>query len=67
MEKTVKEIFKDGSGILIEKRNITKMKEEISKLFEDKKYRDNIADAGYKNAQRFLVKNVKKMWMELIH
>ena len=63
----VKEIFKDGSGILIEKRNITKMKEEISKLFEDKKYRDNIAEAGYKNAQRFLVKNVKKMWMELIH
>lgn len=63
----LKEILKDGNGILIEKRNLIKMKEEISKLFEDKKYRNKIASACYKNAQNYLSDNVKKMWMELIH
>ncbi len=63
----LKEILKDGNGVLVEKRNLEKMKEEIEKLFEDRKYRNKIANAGYKNVQKYLSNNVKKMWMELIH
>ena len=63
----LKEILSDGNGILIEKRNLNKMKEEISKLFEDRKYRNKIAKAGYENSKKYLSENVKETWAKLIH
>ena len=43
------------------------MKEEISKLFEDKKYRDKIAKNGYENSKKYLIENVKETWQKIIH
>lgn len=63
----LKEILADGNGILIENRDLNKMKEEISKLFEDKKYRDKIAKNGYLNAKKYSIENVKKSWENIIH
>ncbi len=63
----LKEILADGNGILIENRDLNKMKKEISKLFEDKKYRDKIAKNGYLNAKKYSIENVKKSWENIIH
>ena len=63
----LKEILSDGNGVLIEKRDLNKMKEEISKLFEDRKYRNKIAKAGYEHSKNYLSENVKEMWTKLIN
>ena len=63
----LKDILENGNGILIKNRDLKKMKEEISKLFEDKKYRDKIAKNGYENSKKYLIENVKETWQKIIH
>ena len=61
----LKELLK-GSGILIDNRDLNKMKEEISKLFDDKKYRNKISKACYENSKTYLIDNVKLKWDQII-
>ena len=62
----LKEILENNCGILIKDRNLKDMKEEIKKLFEDKKYRDEIAKNGYLNSKKYLIYNVSEMWKKII-
>ena len=61
----LKEIL-NNCGVLIENRNLKTMKKEIKKLFDNKKYRDEIANKGYENTKQYLSKNIRKNWNELI-
>lgn len=42
------------------------MSKEISRLFEDEEYREKVANQGYNSCKKYLAKNVKKQWLELI-
>lgn len=62
----VKTLLQNNCGILVSNRDKTAMKNEIEKLFKDEKYKNNIANNGYNNCKKFLAKNVRKMWLEIL-
>ena len=62
----IKNLLKDDAGILVKNRNKKEMAKEIIKLFEDQKYKEKIAKNGYENSKKYLAKNVKKQWLEII-
>lgn len=64
--KGIKALLSDGNGILVSDRNKNKMAKEIIKLFEDKEHYEKIATKGYNNCKKYLAKNVKKDWLELL-
>ena len=63
--KGVKEILEE-TGILVKNRDLSIMKEEVIKLFEDRKYRDEVAAASFENSKKYLLKNVSKEWNKII-
>ena len=62
----IKYLLKEDAGILVKDRNKKEMAKEIIKLFEDKKYKEKIAKKGHENSKKYLAKNVKKQWLEII-
>lgn len=62
----VKKLLEKGNGILVSNRDKEQMSKEISRLFEDNKYREKVANQGYNGCKKYLAKNVKKQWLELI-
>ena len=63
--KGIKEILKD-TGILVRNRDLSIMRDEVIKLFEDIQYRDEIAAASFENSKKYLLKNVSKEWNKII-
>ena len=59
-------LLKDDAGVLIKKRNKKEMANAIMKLLEDDKYYKSIANNGLENAKKYDIKNVKKMWNNLL-
>lgn len=62
----VKYLLKNGSGILVSKRNKQKMAEEIIKLLDDKKSYIEYGKLGNQNARLYLINNVKPQWSKII-
>ena len=62
----VKYLLKNGSGILVSKRNKEKMAEEIIKLLDDKKSFIEYGKLGNQNARSYLINNVKPQWSKII-
>lgn len=62
----LKEILDNNCGILIKNRDLKEMKNEIEKLFNDKKYRDEISKNGYLNSKKYLIYNVSEMWKKIV-
>ena len=59
-------LLKDDAGVLIKKRSKKEMANAIMKLLEDDKYYKSIANKGLENAKKYDIKNVKKMWNDLL-
>ena len=62
----VKYLLKNGSGVLVSKRNKQKMAEEIIGLLDDKKAFIEYGKLGNQNARLYLINNVKPQWSKII-
>ena len=62
----VKYLLKNGSGILVKNRDKKAMAKEIEKLFEDKSLYKKYSDESKKNANNYLLENVKPLWENII-
>ena len=61
-----KELLKGDIGILVKKRNVDKMAEEIIKLMKDDKKLLEYSKKSYDKCQEFLLKNVRDKWINLL-
>ena len=62
----VKYLLKNGSGILVSKRNKEKMAEEIIKLFDDKKEYNSLSKKAFENAKLYKIDNIKPEWNKIL-
>lgn len=62
----VKSLLENGNGILIENRDKKKMSDAIIELLNNDKERNKVAEQGFINCQKYLLKNVKKDWLKLL-
>lgn len=61
-----KELLKGDIGILVKKRNVDKMAEEIIKLMKDDKKLLEYSKKSYDKCQEFLLENVRDKWINLL-
>lgn len=61
-----KELLKGDIGILVKKRNVDKMAEEIIKLMKDDKKLLEYSKKSYDKCQEFLLENVQDKWFNLL-
>lgn len=61
-----KNLLKNDVGILIQDRNREEMIKEIIKLLKNKSLLQKYADNGYDECQKYLSKNVREMWYEIL-
>ena len=60
------ELLKGDIGILVKKRNVEQMAEEIIKLMKDDKKILNYSKKSYDKCQEFLLENVQDKWFNLL-
>lgn len=61
-----KNLLSNDIGILIKDRNKEEMVKKIIALLKDNKKLKEYSDKGYKECQKYLSKNVKEMWNDLL-
>ena len=61
-----KELLKNGVGILVKNRDITKMSNEIINLISDDNLNAKYASNGYELCKKYLTSNVEKEWIKLL-